>query len=702
MKKIYTYIILLLFVSGACNPPEPRDYIKTETQQEKDARMQWWRDARFGMFIHWGLYAVPAGQYGEETNHAEWIQETADIPVEEYEKYAEQFNPVQFNAREWVKIAKDAGMKYIVITSKHHDGFCLWDSEVTDYDIIDRTPYKKDVLKELAEACKDEGIKFCFYHSIMDWHHPHAQGINHPNYNYGEGPNPDFSKYVEEYMKPQLVELVNNYGDIGVLWFDGEWINEWTEEQGKELYNYLRNMKPDLIINNRVGKGRQGMAGMNAYEDAAGDFGTPEQEILHGTADMDWESCMTMNGKWGYNKFDHNWKSAEMLIHNHVDIAAKGGNYLLNVGPTAEGLIPQKSIDRLKDMGKWLDINGEAVYKTVRAPHYKEGKELRFTAAKDDETLYAIALAWPGSQLDLRYYKADKNTEVELLGYDKSLNWHNDPAKGLIIEIPDELQNEKKRPCQYAYVFKFKGTANKVTGTPDILTDNKTNPDKLLFTQSILIELKGNDPEEAIYYTLDGKEPSVNSKQYTEPIEIEESCVLKIFSVKEGQVNSPVRSVTIKKTTGASNVSLTHQPSPKYAAHGALSLVDKERGSEQFGDGNWLGFEGNDFEVVIDLGKLKRISRVEVGFLHQAGSWIFFPVKTKISISRDGNNYTEKATLETPLDKNRENTIMDLGFKINAKTRYIKINAENIGVCPEWHAGAGGKAWLFVDEVIIN
>jgi len=264
MKNIFlTTLVVLIAVS--CGPPQTKqkahniDYIKTETQDAKNNRMLWWRDAGFGMFIHWGLYAVPAGQYGDETNHAEWIQETANIPVKEYELYADQFNPIKYNASEWVTLAKDAGMKYIVITSKHHDGFCLWDSKVSDYDIVDRTPYKKDLLKDLAEACEKEGIKLCFYHSIMDWNHPNAQGVNYPDYNYGEGPNPEFPKYSKEYMIPQLEELLSNYGNIGVLWFDGEWITEWTEEQGKSLYNHLRNIQPDLIINNRVGKGRQGM-----------------------------------------------------------------------------------------------------------------------------------------------------------------------------------------------------------------------------------------------------------------------------------------------------------------------------------------------------------------------------------------------------------------------------------------------------------
>lgn len=308
--KIFSCVVICLFlmISFDCTKTE-KNYLN-ESQKEFDSRMEWWRDARFGMFIHWGIYSVPAGIYKNQDGHAEWIMETAKIPVEEYEKYAGKFNPVKFNANEWVKIAKNTGMKYMVITSKHHDGFCLWDSKVSDYDIMDRTPFKRDVLQELADACKKEGIVFCFYHSIMDWHHPDAKGEN-------------FVSYREEYLKPQLRELVNNYGPLGVLWFDGEWITEWTEDQGKELYNFVRNLQPNIIINNRVGKGRAGMQGMNQYEDAAGDFGTPEQEILEGSSNFDWESCMTLNNHWGYASYDHNWKSTKMLIHNIVDIAAK-------------------------------------------------------------------------------------------------------------------------------------------------------------------------------------------------------------------------------------------------------------------------------------------------------------------------------------------------------------------------------------------
>lgn len=355
-------LLIALFILASCGQKSPSGGARDKTLTQ-DERMDWWRDARFGLFIHWGVYAVPAGTYkGERINGGgEWIMNTAHIPVAEYEKYAPQFNPIGFRADEWVRLAKNAGMKYIVITSKHHDGFCLWDSKVTEWDIMDATPFKRDILKELAVACKKQGVKLCFYHSIMDWHHPDAQGLSYPNYN--DGTNPNFGRYVETYLKPQLAELVTNYGPLGVLWFDGEWIKDWTEPQAKDLYAYLRSLQPSIIVNNRVGKGRQGMEGLSKGDDFAGDFGTPEQQVPpEGLPGVDWETCMTMNDTWGYKSFDDNWKSAEELIRMLADIASKGGNFLLNVGPTPEGLIPDASVERLQAMAQWMAVNGESIH----------------------------------------------------------------------------------------------------------------------------------------------------------------------------------------------------------------------------------------------------------------------------------------------------------------------------------------------------
>ncbi len=459
MKRSYASIsislLLVGLLSAGCAAPAP-DHLN-ETQDEIDARMEWWRDARFGMFIHWGVYSVPAGEYRGETVRSvgEWIMNTAQIPVSEYETFAEQFNPVLYDADEWVRIAKDAGMKYIVITSKHHDGFSLWDSDVSDYDVFDASPFGRDILRELTEAAAKEAIPLGFYHSIMDWHHPDAQAAHFPTYNTSEKSNPNFTSYVENYLIPQVRDLVGNY-EPAVLWFDGEWIPEWTHQMGVDMYGMVRTLKPDILINNRVDKGRQGMQGMTRTDQRyAGDFGTPEQEILEGASTLDWESCMTMNDSWGFKSADENWKSAEMMIHNLVDVAAKGGNYLLNVGPTAEGLIPPASVARLAEIGDWMDVNGEAIYGSRLWDHYEDGESVRYTNAGG--YIYAVSLGWPGNQVTFHHVLPESGSEIHLLGYEQPLSWSYDASGGLTVLLPNALQDENARPCKYAYAFRIDG-----------------------------------------------------------------------------------------------------------------------------------------------------------------------------------------------------------------------------------------------------
>ena len=458
-KSLFGILLLFMPFSWSCqNTTKAKketsvDYL-TESKEDFDQRMKWWREARFGMFIHWGVYAVPAGIHNgsQVKGVGEWIQCFAKIPISEYEKYAKQFNPIKYNAEQWAKMMKKAGMKYVVITSKHHDGFALWDSEVSEYDAVDFAPYGKDILKSLSEACKTQGIKFGLYHSIMDWHHPQAQANSEPEYDYQNHPNSEFPQFVEQYLKPQLKELIDNY-DPDILWFDGEWINDFTHEMGMDLYQFVRTLKPNIIINNRVDKGRKGMAGMNREDQRyAGDFGTPEQEILQGTATMDWESCMTMNDTWGYKSFDHNWKSGEMLIHNLIDIASKGGNYLLNIGPTAEGLIPTPSIERLEKIGEWLEVNGEAIYATQKLnKFFKQGANIRFTKKKNKSDYYVMVLEQPQKELIIKHIQPNENSSINLLGYEGALNWTFEENSGLKIQIPEGI------PGSIAWTFKING-----------------------------------------------------------------------------------------------------------------------------------------------------------------------------------------------------------------------------------------------------
>ncbi len=325
-----------------------------ETKAEKDARMKWWREARFGLFIHWGIYSVPAGFWkGKPVDSiGEWIMHNGRIPVADYAQFAGQFNPVKFNADEWVRLAKDAGMKYIVITSKHHDGFAMFGSKVSTYNIVDATPFHRDPLKELAAACQKHGIKLGFYYSqAQDWHHP--GGALYDGH-WDPAQNGSMDDYLKKIAMPQVREILSNYGPIAVLWWDTP--ANMTRERAQQFLPLLK-LQPGIITNNRLGG------------DFPGDSETPEQFVPPtGFPGRDWETCMTMNDTWGFKSNDHNWKSLETLIRNLVDIASKGGNYLLNVGPTSEGQIPGPSVERLEAIGRWLKVNGEAIYGTSASP----------------------------------------------------------------------------------------------------------------------------------------------------------------------------------------------------------------------------------------------------------------------------------------------------------------------------------------------
>jgi alpha-L-fucosidase len=355
-----------------------------ETKEQRDARMKWWREARFGMFIHWGVYSVPAGPYdGKQVpNIGEWIMHSAHIPVATYAKYADHFDPERFNATEWVSYAKGAGMKYIVMTAKHHDGFAMYPTKVDDWNITAHTAFKRDPVAEMAAACKKAGLKFGVYYSQnLDWHHV-GGGTAGPAWD--DAQKGDFHKYVVNVSAPQVKELLETYHPA-VLWWD---INgPFDAEEVKKLTASFAKV-PGLIANNRLGGG------------VPGDTETPEQYIpATGFKGRDWETCMTMNDTWGYKSYDHNFKSTLTLVRNLIDIASKGGNYLLNVGPTSEGIIPEEEVVRLQEIGQWMKPNGESIYATSASPY----KRLPFDgrATVKGNTFYLNVFSWPNAGLVL-------------------------------------------------------------------------------------------------------------------------------------------------------------------------------------------------------------------------------------------------------------------------------------------------------------
>lgn len=354
-------IIAMLIISGCAVSDETFSAaVKIQPASEIDSRLEWFTDARFGMFIHWGPVSIKGTEIG-------WSR-GEQVPLKEYDNLYKQFNPTKFNAAEWVGLAKDAGMKYLVITAKHHDGFCLWDSKYTDYDIMS-TPFQRDVVKELSEECKKQGIKFCLYYSILDWYQPDYNPVDHrggPGYKLGEGTEPSMERYIV-YMKNQLQELIENYGPIGILWFDGHWEKQYTHEMGKDLYAYVRSLQPDIIINNRVDKGQKPMEGSTAKGDYAGDYDTPEQRVGKFQLDRPWETCMTICQQWAWKPGDK-MKSFKQCIQTLVKTVGRDGNLLFNVGPMPDGRIEPRQADRLREMGDWLEKYGESIYGTKGGP----------------------------------------------------------------------------------------------------------------------------------------------------------------------------------------------------------------------------------------------------------------------------------------------------------------------------------------------
>ena len=356
-----------------------------------DDRMAWGREARFGLFLHWGLYSILAGKWKDDDKWAEWIRNNARIPVDEYEQLLARWNPTAFDPDLWAALAAKAGMKYAVLTTKHHDGFCLFDSKVTTWDVMS-TPSQRDICRDLSKALRKRNIRVGWYHSIMDWHQPDY--LPRRDWEKESRPVGDarFDRYVT-YLHAQVDELLSNYGQVDVMWFDGQWEATWTHDLATKLDAQIRAKQPSIIINNRIdGAGAPKTGGL-------GDFGTPEQEIpATGVPGKDWESCITMNDNWGFKAIDHNWKSPRKLVETLVETASKGGNLLLNIGPMADGRFPPEAVDRMNALAVWMKDHGDTIHGTT-ASIFTAPKRFRATTA--GKNVHLFVTEWAGGPLAL-------------------------------------------------------------------------------------------------------------------------------------------------------------------------------------------------------------------------------------------------------------------------------------------------------------
>ncbi len=480
--------------------------------QHPDPRLDWWRRARFGMFIHWGLYSIPAGVWGDQSGHAEWIMNTAHIPVKEYEKFLDRFDPQDFDAEAWAQAAKGAGMEYLVITSKHHDGFALFDSAVSDYDVM-ATPFHRDIMKEIAAACRHRGLRFGWYHSIMDWHHPDYLPRRGWEKRSSEGAS--FPRYLR-YLRAQVSELLSNYGAVDLMWFDGNWESTWSKEQGRSLYEMCRRLQPQVIVNDRVGPPGSGI----------GDFGTPEQEVpATGIPGLDWETCMTMNDHWGYNSHDHHYKSTTQLIRTLVEVVSKGGNLLLNVGPTAAGAFPPEALDRLRGIGAWMEVNGESIHGCGASPFAElEWGRCTTRREREDSILYLHVLRWPdGGSLELPGLANEPRSAHLLAAAKIPLRWRREGGvvvlQGLPPSAPDPIDSV---------------IALRVEGTPRVHPTPRIEAPSSDFVDRIGVRIPVPEAGVEVHYTLDGSEPDLDSPLYSGPIELKADATVCARSFLDG------------------------------------------------------------------------------------------------------------------------------------------------------------------------
>jgi len=427
--KTTRYLTLFLSLAALLGSVKSVTAAQVETPEQREARLKWFKEARFGMFIHWGVYAVPAGIWQDKPIRGigEWILKNGKIPLKDYRAFAKDFTAAKYDPAAWADLAKKAGMKYVVITSKHHDGFALYDSKVSDWNAVKASGAKRDLIAPLAKEVRAQGLKFGLYYSqAQDWTHPGGaiMGVKAGQPGWDPAQTGDFDKYLKEIALPQTQEILATFKP-DVIWWDTP--SNMTTERGRPLHDALAAV-PGIISNNRLGG------------EFKGDTSTPEQHIPpRGFPGEMFEVCMTMNDTWGYKKDDHNWKSVTQILQNLSDISSKGGNFLLNVGPTAEGEIPAESIERLKAVGQWMDSYGEAIYATEASPFARRlnwGRVTRKTVG-DKTMLYLHVWDWPADGKLLLPTLKEKPISGKVMKTGASVTAESS-AEGVVVTLPGQ------------------------------------------------------------------------------------------------------------------------------------------------------------------------------------------------------------------------------------------------------------------------
>jgi len=625
--------------SLSCTPKESipsylKGYENIYNKDPRAAALQWFRDVKYGLFMHYGISSL--------LGKGEWVQYEENIPLNEYIKLKDDFTAHNFNADFITDLALEAGMKYVNITSRHHDSFCLFDSKVTNYSSVN-SPCKRDLIGKLAEQCSKKGLGlFLYYSYALDWWHPYFyprkySTIARPNYHnpneiYKWRKDEDFQYYIE-FVHTQLKELLTNYGKLAGIWFDPI-MGYYAKPELfpiEETYKLIRNLQPQTLISFKQGAtGTEDFAapersGYSLKDNVRTQYDEKRAKIAENAWEMNKnkynEICDTLQlGAWGYKKSDEGkHRSPKRVVEMLIKAVSNNYNLLLNTGPLPDGSIHNEDVSTLKEVGKWIDQNSDSIYGTFGGP-FKQSNLINTT------------------------FKSN----VIFIHLNKINNGK--------INLPLDINSIKS--IEYLDGTNIKYRAKNKNITLEVASNNEN-----ILTRVVKVELTG------AIITNDFKDQMVT------------------FEIRK-KYNS---------------IELKHSPSSKYSGQGTLTLENGVRGGLEFTDGNWLGFEENNFETTVELREHKLIEKIEIGFLEDQKSWIFSPQKVAIYVSDNKLKWEKIFDKKYDLVKNDNSNIRNIiANKLHKKAKYVKIAAENIGKCPVWHEGAGGKAWIFVDEIFVQ